>query len=678
MSKGNGQSVQVRIEQLRKDLHYHNYRYHVLQSPVISDYEYDKMLRELQELEATHPELVTPDSPTQRAGAEPSERFVRVQHPAPILSLANAFNGDEVRAWFDRITKLDPRVQDADFVIEPKLDGLTVVLHYEGGVFTLGATRGDGEFGEDITANLRTVRSLPLRIPVDKGKGLQVPNLLVVRGEAFIKLADFELLNRHLEEAGERTYVNPRNTASGTLRQLDSSITASIPISLLCYTIVSSDGEVPDTQWETLQYLQNLGFPVDQGISLQDDIEQAIAEGEAWVDRRHSLSYEADGVVIKINDHALSDDLGVVGKDPRGAIALKFPAQVVSTDLLDIGVNIGRTGVVTPFAILEPVEVGGVTVRKATLHNFDFIAEKDIRIGDRVLVKRAGDVIPYVIGPLEEARTGEEEAFQVPERCPSCGERLERVPGEVAVYCINAACPAQLVRNVEHFASRGAMDIEGLGIKVAEQLVEAGLIKDIADLYTLTRDDLLTLEGFAEKKADNLLQAIDASRGRDLGRLIGALGIRGIGEVMASSLAAHFGDINNLSRAKEEELEAIEGVGPNIASAIVDWFAQPSNQELLDKLKKVGMGIQKRSVPPPQEEQSLRGLTFVLTGTLPTMTRNDAKDLIQRYGGKVTGSVSSKTDFLLTGESPGSKLEKAKSLGVPIIDEDRLKEMLSV
>jgi DNA ligase (NAD+) len=366
-----------------------------------------------------------------------------------------------------------------------------------------------------------------------------------------------------------------------------------------------------------------------------------------------------------------------VGKDPRGAIAFKFPAQVVTTQLLDIGINIGRTGVVTPYAILDPVEVGGVTVRKATLHNFDFISEKDIRIGDRVQVKRAGDVIPYVIGPIQDARTGEEKSFEIPDRCPSCGEKLERVPGEVAIYCINAACPTQLVRNVEHFASRGAMDIEGLGIKVSEQLVEAVLIQDVADLYTLTKDDLLTLEGFAEKKAENLIQAIRSSRQQSLGRLIGALGIRGVGEVMASNLADHFGTLDRLSEAEMGELEAIEGVGPNIASAIVDWFSQPRNQLILEKLARVGEWIQEKSIEPSEDELTLGGLTFVLTGTLPTMTRDEAKSIIEHHGGKVTGSVSGKTSYVLVGDSPGSKLERAKNLGISIIDEEEFRKMVS-
>jgi DNA ligase (NAD+) len=665
-----------RIDQLRQELHFHNYRYHVLDSPVISDYEYDRLLQELKELEAKYPELITPDSPTQRVGGEPSERFERVEHPAPILSLGNAFDTADVRSWFQRILKLDPRVEKADFVVEPKLDGLTVVLHYENGIFSMGATRGDGEFGEDITHNIRTIRSLPLRIPVDTDQDIQVPNYLVVRGEAFIKLDDFDALNRRLEKAGERTYINPRNTASGTLRQLDQRITASIPISLLCYAIVASDGEIPSKQWDTIQYLRALGFPVDDHVALCPDLEAVIAEGEKWIDRRDSLTYEADGVVIKLNDLELSESLGIVGKDPRGAIALKFPAQVVTTILEDIGINVGRTGVVTPYAILEPVEVGGVTVRKATLHNFDFIAEKDIRIGDRVLLKRAGDVIPYVIGPVLEARTGAEKKYEMPERCPFCGEKLESIPGEVAIYCINAACPEQLVRNVEHFASRGAMDIEGMGIKVAEQLVEADLIQDVADLYSLKMEDLLNLEGFAEKKAENLIQAIEASKKRSLARLIGALGIRGVGEVMAANLADTFGKLQNVAEAKEDDLMSMEGIGPNIASAIVDWFSQSSNQMLLTKLSKVGEWTQKEQEDFDESALTLKGLTFVITGTLPTMTRTEAKNTIERYGGKVTGSVSGKTNYLIAGESPGSKLEKAQSLGVEILDESGLLQLM--
>ena len=664
-------SKRDRAQELRQQINYHNYCYYALNSPVISDHEYDRLMRELQELEAEHPELFTPDSPTQRVGSRPAEAFVRVPHPAPILSLANAFDAGEVHHWFERITKLDDRVARADFTVEPKLDGLTVVLTYEDGVFTLGSTRGDGEYGEDITANLRTVRSLPLRIPV-KQNGLEPPPRLVIRGEAIIPREAFETMNRRLERDGQRTYVNPRNAAAGALRQLDSSLTASRPISLLCYAIIDGEGPLPSTQWEALDYLRQLGFPVPEYVAHCEDLEQAVMVYEQMVGQRDELPYEVDGVVIKINDLQLAVDLGVVGKDPRGAIAYKFPAQVVTTVLQDIGVNVGRTGVITPYAILDPIEVGGVTVSQATLHNFDFIAEKDIRVGDRVLIKRAGDVIPYVIGPVIEARQGDEKPYTLPERCPSCGEQLERLPGEVAVYCVNAACPAQLVRNLEHFASRSAMDIEGLGIKIAKQLVEANLVSDVADIYRLKVNDLLSLEGFADKKADNILRAIDVSRGQSLTRLINALGIRGVGETVARDLAHHFRSMDALADATQEKLERIEGIGPNTATTIIDWNVQSANRRLLKKLRE-------GDVWPVEEEriveatpQTLSGLTFVLTGTLPSLTRGEAKALIERHGGKVTGSVSRRTSYLVAGDTPGSKLERARENGVSVLDEDSL------
>jgi DNA ligase (NAD+) len=666
------EELRKRLEELRQEIHYHNYRYYVLNDPLISDYEYDLLMDELRQIEAAHPEWITPDSPTQRAGAPPAEGFVRVRHPAPILSLSNAYEAEGVRAWWERICKLDARVAQADVVLEPKIDGLTVVLHYRQGIFVQGATRGDGEVGEDITNNLRTVRSLPLRLPVDP-KGPRPPAYLVVRGEAFITLADFETLNRRLEAAGERTYVNPRNTASGALRQLDPSLTASRPLTLLCYAIVTSDGAVPSTQWETLNYLQKLGFPVPEAEHCAS-LEDAITAYQRWLEHREDLPYEVDGLVIKINDLQLAADLGVVGKDPRGAIAYKFPAREVTTRLLDIGVNVGRTGVLTPYAILSPVKLGGVTVKQATLHNFDFIAEKDIRVGDRVQVKRAGDVIPYVIGPVVSARTGEEQPYEPPQVCPACGEPVEHFEGEVAWYCVNAACSAQLIRNLEHFASRGAMDIVGLGIKIVEQLVGEGLVEDVADLYTLRREDLLKLEGFAEKKADNLLAAIEASKSRPLGRLINALGIRGVGEVIANDLARCYPDLDALARASVEGLESIEGIGPNIAYAIVDWFARPANQRVLQKLRAAGVWPRAEEVATAVE-QPLAGLTFVVTGTLSGFTRQQVKQFIQEHGGKVASSVSRKTDYVVVGENPGSKYNKALELGVKVIDEGTLRQL---
>lgn len=669
------EDLEARAKKLREEIRRHNYLYHVLDSPVISDAEYDGLFQELKALEQEHPDLITEDSPTQRVGGEPADRFERVPHPAPILSLSNAYDAKDVRAWFERVRKLDARVEDADFVVEPKLDGLTVVLHYQEGVFRQGATRGDGEFGEDITANLRTVPTLPLHIPV-QGGNVEIPSRLVLRGEALIYLRDFEKMNQELEAAGERTYVNPRNTAAGTLRQLDPTLTAQRPIKLLCYAIIDANGKVPESQWESLAYLRELGFPVTEHVKRCQTLEEAIAYCDEMVEKRTSLPYELDGMVVKIDDLPLSEDLGVVGKDPRGAIAFKFPAQVVTTELREIRVNVGRTGVITPYAVLTPVEVGGVTVRQATLHNFDFIQEKDIRVGDRVFIKRAGDVIPYVIGPVVEARTGEESEYVLPRTCPSCGEALEQVEGEVAVYCVNAACPAQLVRNLEHFASRSAMDIEGLGIKIARQLVDEGLIQEPADLYRLDVDDLLELEGFAEKKAENLISAIGGSRQRSLARFLGALGIRGVGETVAADLAEQFPALDDLLEAEKEDVEEIPGIGPNIATFIVDWFRRPSNRRLLESFREAGFWPQAQ-LEVLDKPQSLEGLTFVLTGKLPSYSRSDAKRLIEQQGGKVTGSVSGRTDYLVAGESPGSKLQKAESLGVDIIDETGLKEILA-
>jgi DNA ligase (NAD+) len=668
--------LQARLEELRDEIRYHNYRYHILDQPVISDGEFDQLMQELREIEAGHPEWITVDSPTQRAGAPPAERFTKIQHPAQILSLGNAFDEKEVRAWYERIARLDDRVLDADFVIEPKLDGLTVVLHYQDGVFRQGATRGDGTIGEDVTSNLRTIRSLPLRIPV-RNNGIEVPETIVIRGEVFIFLEDFEELNRRLEASGEKAYLNPRNTAAGSLRQLDPQLTTERPLSLLTYDIVSASQVSWNSELTLMDYLQKLGMPVVDWTHCED-IEAAIEASHELMAHRHEMPLEVDGVVIKINDRSLASDLGVAGKDPRGAIAYKFPAIEVTTRLLDIGVNVGRTGVLTPYALLEPVEIGGVIVKQATLHNFDFIQDKDIRQGDRVLVKRAGDVIPYVIGPVVDVRNGKEVVYVPPARCPVCGTEVEHIEGEVAWYCVNAACPAQVIRNIEHFVSRGAMDIVGLGIKIVGQLVDADLVKDVADLYSLRKKDLLSLEGFAEKKADNLISAIESSRSQSLSRLLNALGIRGVGEVGAVDLAQQFGDLDRLSSATLEELLQIEGVGPNIAQAVVDWFNSPSNQSLLQRLKSAGVWpVEKEVANGSNADLKLKGLSFVITGTLPGISRQEAKELIEQYGGKVTSSVSRKTSYLLMGENPGSKFSKAQAMGVPVLDEAGLRQLIA-
>ncbi|HRQ23371.1 MAG TPA: NAD-dependent DNA ligase LigA, partial [Anaerolineales bacterium] len=571
-----------RYEELKAQVNFHNYRYHVLDAPVISDVEYDRLLNELKQIEADHPDWVTPDSPTQRAGSKPADRFDKVRHPAPILSLSNAFGADDARAWFERIRKLDGRVEKAEFVVEPKIDGLSVVLHYRDGMFVQGATRGDGEVGEDITSNLRTVRAIPLKIPVQTADGgpqtakpsavHRPPSYLVVRGEAFIPIQEFEALNKKLEEAGEKTYLNPRNTAAGSLRQLDPQLTASRPITLLVYQIVHAEGgDVPASQWEILEYLKSLGFPVSDIPKRFDKLDDAIAYTETFNTGRDALPYEADGMVIKIDDLTLAADLGFVGKDPRGAVAFKFPAREVTTTLLGIDVEVGRTGVLTPRAQLEPVEIGGVIVRNATLHNFDYIEEKDIRIGDRVLVKRAGEVIPYVIGPVVDARTGKEKTYKPPQTCPACGQPVEHFEGEVAWYCVNAACPAQLVRNVEHFVSRGAMDIEGLGSELVKILIETQAIYDVADLFTLRAEDLAVIneelnkrrreknppkspgktaaKKMPDKRPQKLFDAIAKAKGQPLYRLIIGLGIHGVGEVMAKDLSATFGNLDSLAAA---------------------------------------------------------------------------------------------------------------------------------
>ena len=652
---------------LVRQVQFHNYRYHALDAPVISDLEFDKLAARLYDAESQHPEWVLPDSPSRRMGDRIADKFSKVRHPAPILSLANSFSVDDLRGWYDRLVKLESRVSQSGFVMEPKIDGLTVILHYEDGLFVKGATRGDGEVGEDITANLRTIRSLPLRIPVD-GKQ-PAPKRLVVRGEAFMMLKDFEELNRKLAEAGERTYLNPRNTAAGSLRQLDPTLTASRPLTLLCYAIISLEGaEQPARQWDLLNYLRELGFPVSQDATHLNSIEEVITSLDDWRIRRDALPYEADGVVVKLDDLRLADELGFVGKDPRGAMAFKFPAREVTTRLNDIGVNVGRTGVLTPYAILEAVEVGGVIVRQATLHNFEYIAEKDIRIGDRVLIKRAGEVIPYVIGPVVDARDGSEKVFSPPGVCPSCGQPVEHFPGEVAWFCVNAACPAQLIRHLEHFVSRGAMDIVGMGIKIVEQLAASGLVKDAADIYTLTASQLLSLEGFAKKKAVNLIEAITASRQQPLARLINALGIQGIGEVTAVDLAEHFQDLDQLSQASADALQEIEGIGPNIAQGIVDWFARESNQKLLEKFKAAGVWPTQQA-RRAEGYQPFAGLVFVVTGTLPTLSREAAKSYIESRGGRVTDSVSKNTNYVVVGESAGSKLEKARQLGITLLDE---------
>ncbi len=668
-------AAQLRAEKLREEIRYHSYRYYVLDSPVVSDGQFDALVDELRAIEAEFPDLVTPDSPTQRVGGAPAEGFVKVTHPAPILSLDKATSREEIFAWYTRISKLLPAdAPTPTFVVEPKFDGLTVVLHYHNGQLVQGATRGDGRVGEDITVNLRTIPAVPLRIPVAPD-GPQPPATLVVRGEVLILLKDFAALNQKLAAAGEATFANPRNAAAGSLRQLDPRITAQRPLHLFAYSIVAADGPTPPTQRESLAYLRALGFPQPEEIATCETLEAVSDYCFGMHARRPNLGYEADGLVIKINDLATWTALGAVGGRPRAAVAYKFPAQEAVTRLRDVEFSVGRTGVVTPTALLEPTPIAGVTVSRASLHNFDFIAERDIRIGDQVNVKRAGDVIPYVTGPLPDLRDGTERAIAPPQTCPACGDPVVQPEGEIAYYCFNAACPAQLTQKLTYFTH--VLDIEGLGDRTAVQMVELGLVKDPADLYYLTKTDLLKLEGFADKKADNLLEAIAQAKERPAARLLAALGLRGVGGVAAGALLAAFPSLDDLAAAPEESLATVEGIGPITAHNVKAWFSHGHNQALIEKLRKIGVRLAAEVKAPaaePSGPQPFAGLTFVITGAL-SQPRDEIQAWIESLGGKVSGSVSQKTSYLVAGADAGSKYTRAQALGVPILDEAQLKEI---
>ncbi len=672
--------VQQSLTQLREEINYHLYRYHTLDDPVISDAEYDRLMAELRQLEAQHPELITPDSPTQRVGAPPLAGFEKVTHPVPMTSLNNAFDDQEMRDWLARIGRLLPpnlSVNDLEFVVEPKIDGLAIALTYENGLLVQGATRGNGVEGENVTANVRTVKSVPLRLPT-RPDGPSAPAKIEVRGEIYLPISDFNQFNQQQLEKGEKIFANPRNAAAGALRQLDSKITARRPLALYSYAIGYVEGAEVRTQKEALDYLRDLGFPVNPDILHTNSFEEVLQFIHTWMERRDTLPYDADGTVVKLNDFALQQELGVVGNAPRWAIAYKFPAREATTQLLEIRVNVGRTGQITPYAVLEPVNIGGVTVRQASLHNFDDLAKKDIRAGDTVVVKRAGDVIPQVVKPILDLRPPDLPAYQPPERCPVCGEATARLGDDVALFCLNAACPAQLVRQIEYFVSRGAMDIEGFGTKIGEQLAEQGLLKDIADLYFLTPEPLLALEGFATKKVDNLLAAIEASKQQPFQRFLTALGIRYVGSVVAGLVVAAFPSIEALQQASQADLEAVEGVGPRIAESIVAWFSRPANQALIQKFRQAGLRLETDRVAVEVESLALNGLTFVITGTLPTWSREEAKAFIEQHGGKVIESVSKKTSYLVVGEKAGSKLTKAQALGVPLLDETGLRHLVGV
>lgn len=681
MTQATAQDLTERVRALREKVRYHQYRYYLLDDPEISDAEFDALFQELQQLEEAHPDLRTDDSPTVRVGGVISDRFEKTHHPVPMLSLGNAFNEEELRAWRERIKRLLPEDEQAKlrYVVEPKFDGLTVVLHYEDGRFVLGATRGDGEIGETITPNLRTVRYLPLRLPA-KPDGPDAPARLVLRGEAYVDKADFEAFNRRQIEQEGRTFANPRNFAAGSLRQLDSSVTAGRLIKLWVYqALIVEGGTQPETHSDALSMLDALGLPVcpHYKVFADRDFEALVEHVLAYGETRHDLPYEVDGAVIKVDSLEQQRRLGFTGKDPRWALAYKFAGQEAVTKLLDIVENVGRTGVITPNAVLEPVQIGGVTVSKATLHNEDYIRDLDIRIGDQVLVVRAGDVIPKVVRPLTDARDGSEEPWSMPPNCPVCGEPLMRPEGEAATYCVNNACPAQLVRMVEHFVGRGAMDVDGFGIKQAELFVQEGFILDLADIYYLPWEEIRTMEGYGEKRVENLQAGIAASKDRPVARLLTGLGIRFVGSVVAETVMAHYHSLEALMAADRDELAEIEGVGPKIAESIVDYFALEPNRALIRKFAQAGVRVADpvKEKTTADEPQPFEGLTFVITGTLPTFSRNDAKSFVEMRGGRVTGSVSSKTDYVVVGEEAGSKLDKARQLGITTLDEDALRQL---
>ncbi|MBE3581257.1 MAG: NAD-dependent DNA ligase LigA [Thermoanaerobacteraceae bacterium] len=661
------EQAQRRLEELRRLIEEHNYRYFVLDAPIISDREYDELMRELLELEATFPELVTPDSPSQRVGGAPRPEFAAVRHRQPLLSLANAFSPQEILDFDRRVRELAGA--RADYVVEPKIDGLSVALVYIDGVFTTGATRGNGEVGEDVTANLRTVRALPLRLkrPVAR---------LEVRGEVYMPKEAFARLNKAREDAGEPVFANPRNAAAGSLRQLDPKVTASRALGLFVYQVLYTEEDEPLTQMEALEYLAGLGFPVNPYRVHCRHVQEVLNTLEEWTpERRAALPYEIDGLVIKVNNLGVQRVLGATAKSPRWAVAYKFPAEQAVTRVVDVIVRVGRTGVLTPTALLEPVRLAGSTVSRASLHNEDIIREKDVRIGDTVVIQKAGDVIPEVIKVLPARRTGEEKEFHFPERCPACGSRVVREEGEAARRCTGGlACPAQVKERIIHFASRPAMDIQGLGPAIVSQLLDAGLIADAGDLYYLKVEDLLPLERFAEQSARNLISAIEASKDKGLERLLFALGIRHVGERAARTLARHFRSLDRLREASLEELTTLPDIGPKIAASIKAFFDEPRNLEVLEKLRRAGVKME--AEPEPETAGPLAGKTFVLTGTLPNLTRQEATDLIVRAGGKVASSVSRRTDYVVVGDNPGSKYDKARELGIPLLDEEGLRKLL--
>ncbi len=662
------EDVKKRIEELRGKVNHHNYRYYVLDSPEISDLEFDQLMLELKRLESEHPQLITPDSPTQRVGAEPVEAFGVIEHPIPLLSLGNVFSDEDLRAWHKRIFGLVGG-ERFDFVCELKMDGLAVALTYEDGRLLKGATRGDGFRGEDVTQNLRTIRSIPLSVPRD------APRRFEVRGEVYMPWAGFERLNEERGNPGLPLFANPRNAAAGSLRQLDPRITAQRPLDIYIYALGWAEGAVPETHWEALEYFKSLGFRVNPNNALFSDLDGVVGYYREWLERKEGIGYDADGVVVKVNSIPLQERLGNIGHEPRWAIAYKFPAVQAVTRLLDIGISVGRTGTLNPYAILDPVSVGGVTIKQAALHNEEDIHRKDIRIGDWVIVQRAGEVIPQVVAPVAGRRTGGESPFSMPSRCPVCGAEVIKPEGEAMSRCTNPSCPAQVYESVKHFVSRGAMDIRGVGEKLTASLLEAGLIRDAADLYSLTPDKLMGLERMAEKSTSNILASIQKSKERPLSRIIFALGIRHVGGEMAEILALNFGSMSRLQEASYDELISIRAIGSAIAESIVIFFRQEANLRFIEKLRKAGL-TQLEAEHRERGELPLSGQEFVITGRLERFSRAQAEARIKELGGSVGSSVTKETSYLVAGEEPSSKLKKAKALGTRLLSEDELHRLI--
>jgi len=669
----NHDNILKKIEELREKIRYHNYRYYVLDDLTIADTEYDQLMRDLIELEEKYPQYITPSSPTQRVGIEPVSGFTTVKHIAPMLSLANAFSPEELRAFDQRIKKLVPE-QKLEYVVELKIDGLAVTLVSEDDIFTRGATRGDGTTGEEITSNLRTVKAIPLKL-----FGEDNPPRIEVYGEVYMKKSDFKKLNKERTKRGENLFANPRNAAAGSVRQLDPRITAKRHLDTFIYRATFPEGNNFNTHMEVLDYLKKIGFKVNPHNKLCQDIEEVINYCQQWIEKKEELDYEIDGMVIKVNSLRTREELGSTTRSPRWAIAYKFPAQQLTTKVKDIIVQVGSTGAITPVAELEEVTISGSVVKRATLHNEDEIGRKDIRIGDTVLIQKAGEVIPEVVKVIKEKRKGGEKKFDMPTICPTCGEKIFRPEGEVVSRCINPACPDQVRGRIRHFASRDAMDIEGLGPAIIDQLVEKDLIKDISGLYFLKRDDLISLERMAEKSADNLLDAIEESKKKSLANLIYGLEIRYVGVHTSEVITRYYPTLDKFKIASLEELIEINEIGPKIAESIILFFKEKENLAIIERLRSAGLnlGQEEEKIRKEKEVQILEGKQFVLTGTLEDFTRTQVKEIISKLGGRVTGSVSKKTDYVVAGEDPGSKYQKAQELGVTIINEEEFKKIIT-